>query len=147
MQLVKILILPPHTCWICGEKGDENSNRDFFIDTQKDTWDEGQVAFCSQCIIELCKLVPGVKTQEEVNEIVSVQAEAVANAHKVLGNWEVIKEACRIAGLDLEKLIDGRDRVPEESSDDSSGDNQEPVPETPTRSGLALGLLGNLSNS
>jgi hypothetical protein len=100
--------LPPHWCWICHEVGDENTKRDYFIDTGVATYDEGAVYICSICFEQMVRLVPNAMMKSESDELLSYQAEAVGQATVIMDNWKAIKKYAEEHGLDLERFLDGR---------------------------------------
>lgn len=148
IELVKTIPLPPFACWICREKGDERTNRDYFVSTGTDTWDEGRIYICNICLRQMVDVTPDHMTKERSDELLSIQSSTVSSAVQMLNKWDEIKTVALERGVDLEKLLDGRDvRILSESSIEPTEDNRETIGDDPEPKQSVSLLLGDFGRT
>lgn len=144
--------LSPVGCWCCREKGDESSNRDYFISTGKDTFDEGRVYICSSCFAEMVRLAPDAVSKAEMEAMLDSQSQFISIAKKQSEKYDILISLAKELGFDLEmflektygRLLNSADAVPtgidsETATDDRTSDS-EPEPSSKSDPGITGAL-------
>ena len=144
IELVTTVPLFPWKCMVCGEKGDENTNRDFFISLGIDTEWDGRIYICNLCLDSVVEVSPNHCSRELLNEALEAQNVLVSNATAVQKKHELLKEELAKVGIDLDQLTERviygpDDRISDELVSVTTGIDFKPSPtESDSESGHAL---------
>lgn len=132
----------PGTCYLCGASN--ASGRKWYLDAGVDIDFVGTLYICQDCFATLARATGEFFSQDQVDEFLGYQQDAVAEAELVIAKYEHISMACSRYGIDLEVILDTYNHshpLPEETpvekevTEDGTGpdqlpfgDNQEPEP-------------------
>jgi hypothetical protein len=104
-QLNEFPTLPPGTCYWCGASN--NSGRKWYMDTGVDLDFGGTIYCCDSCFGNMVNATHGeFVSKETVDAVVDGFNDTSDEASRVISEAELIFEACKEFGVDLQFIVD-----------------------------------------